>query len=77
MILLDPRHATKGHMARTIVLRIVEHDVSAVADVLDAEAPETSALIWDGLPLEGRLMHGMYSGPELFIVLPGFPALKA
>jgi hypothetical protein len=64
-------------MARTIVLRIIEHDVSAVADVLDVEAPATSALIWAGLPLEGRLMHGMYSGPELFIVLPGFPAVKA
>jgi hypothetical protein len=64
-------------MARTIVLRIVEHDVSAVADMLDAEAPTTAALIWDALPLAGRLMHGMYSGPELFIMLPGFPAVKA
>jgi hypothetical protein len=64
-------------MARTIVLRIVEHDVTAVADLLDDQAPQTTALIWDALPLEGRLMHGMYSGPELFIVLPGFPAVAA
>lgn len=64
-------------MARTIVLRIPEHDVSVVADLLDERAPQTCALIWEGLPLEGRLIHGMYSGPELFIVLPGFPALPA
>jgi hypothetical protein len=64
-------------MARTIVLRIVEHDVSAVADLLDERAPQTSALIWDALPVEGRLVHGMFSGPELFIVLPGFPAVQA
>ena len=64
-------------MARCIVLHIREQDVSAVADLLDDEAPRTCGLIWDGLPLEGRLVHGMYSGPELFIVLPGFPAVAA
>jgi Protein of unknown function (DUF3830) len=64
-------------MARTIVLRIVEAGVRAVADVLDEAAPKTAALIWDALPLEGQLVHGMYSGPELFIVLPGFPAIGA
>jgi hypothetical protein len=64
-------------MARTIVLRIVEHDVSAVADLLDEQAPETCALIWDALPVEGGLVHGMFSGPELFVVLPGFPAVTA
>jgi hypothetical protein len=62
-------------MAKTIVLRILEHDVVAVADLLDERAPATCALIWDRLPVEGRLVHGMYSGPELFIVLPGFPGV--
>jgi len=62
-------------MARTIVLRIPEHDVSVIADLQDERAPETCALIWERLPIEGRLIHGMYSGPELFIVLPGFPAV--
>lgn len=64
-------------MTRSIVLRIPEQDVGAVADLLDDEAPRTCALIWERLPLEGRLIHGMYSGPELFIVLPGFPAVVA
>jgi hypothetical protein len=62
-------------VARCIVLRIPEHDVTATADLLEAEAPHTCNLIWDRLPLEGQLVHGMYSGPELFIVLPGFPAV--
>ena len=64
-------------MARTIVLTIPEEGVSAVADLLDEAAPATCALVWDRLPVEGRLVHGMYSGPELFIVLPGFPAVAA
>jgi hypothetical protein len=64
-------------MARTIVLRIPELDVSVAADLLEAEAPRTCALIWERLPVQGRLIHGMYSGPELFIVLPGFPGIEA
>jgi hypothetical protein len=64
-------------MARSIVLRIPERDVGAVADLLDDEAPRTCELIWDRLPVEGRLVHGMYSGPELFIVLPGSPGVVA
>jgi Protein of unknown function (DUF3830) len=62
-------------MPKTIVLRIPEHDVSVTAELLEAEAPQTCALIWERLPVEGGLIHGMYSGPELFIVLPGFPAV--
>ena len=64
-------------MGRTIVLTIPEHGVSAVADLLDDAAPATCALVWERLPVEGRLVHGMYSGPELFIVLPGFPPVAA
>jgi len=54
-------------MPKTIVLRFVEDDVCAVADLLEERAPETSQMIWDHLPLEGRSVHGMFSGPELFI----------
>jgi hypothetical protein len=64
-------------MARSIVLRIPEHEVSTRADLLEEEAPRTCALVWDRLPVEGRLVHGMYSGPELFVVLPGFSAVVA
>jgi hypothetical protein len=64
-------------MARSIVLRIPEHDVSATADLFEREAPQTCGLIWDRLPFEGRLIHGMYSGPELFIVPAGLPLVTA
>ena len=64
-------------MPRSLVLSIPEQSVSVVADLLDDAAPETCDLIWEGLPIEGTLIHGMYSGPELFIVLPGFPAVVA
>jgi len=64
-------------MPRSIVLSIPEQNVSVVADLLDDAAPKTCALVWDALPVAGTLIHGMYSGPELFIVLPGFPPVEA
>ena len=54
-------------MGRQIVLTFVEEGVSAVAELLEERAPETCRAVWDALPLEGRTIHGMYSGPELFI----------
>ena len=64
-------------MARTLVFHLVEPNVSAVADLLDERAPRTCELVWQRLPLQGSLMHGMYSGPELFIMLDGFPGVGA
>ncbi len=60
-------------MGRTISLTIVEEGVTAIADLLEEQAPETCGLIWDRLPAESRMVHGMYSGPELFIVLDDPP----
>lgn len=62
-------------MPRTLTFTIVELEAMAVADLLDDRAPRTCELIWQRLPLEGRLIHGMYSGPELFIILDGFPGI--
>jgi hypothetical protein len=64
-------------MPRTIVLRFVEEDVCATADLLEERAPETTSMIWEHLPLEGRTIHGMYSGPELFIRTDHLPAVPA
>jgi Protein of unknown function (DUF3830) len=64
-------------MARTLVFTIVEADVTAVAELLDERAPRTCELVWARLPLESRLVHGMYSGPELFIMLRGCPGVGA
>jgi hypothetical protein len=62
-------------VAKTIVLRVLEENVAAVADLLEDDAPQTCDLIWARLPVESRLVHGMYSGPELFIILESFPAV--
>lgn len=64
-------------MARTLVLRFVEENVTAVADLLEERAPETCRMIWEHLPLEGRTVHGMYSGPELFIRTDHLPVVPA
>ena len=64
-------------MARTLILRFVEEDACAVADLLEDRAPNTCRLIWEHLPLEGRTVHGMWSGPELFIRSDHLPAAPA
>jgi hypothetical protein len=54
---------------RQIRLTFVDSGVSAVAELLDDEAPRTCAYVWDQLPLEHDLYHGRYSGMEAFVVL--------
>jgi hypothetical protein len=54
-------------MPRTIKLTFVEDDVSVLADLMEDRAPETCRAVWERLPLEGRTIHGMYSGPEVFL----------
>jgi hypothetical protein len=40
-----------------------------MAEMLDDEAPETCRLVWQRLPLEHKVVHGQYSGAEVFILL--------
>ena len=48
---------------------------SVRAELLDDEAPGVCQLIWDRLPIEGKTIHGMYSGAEVFVMLePPKPA---
>lgn len=54
---------------RQIRLTFVEAGASALADMLDEEAPEVCQLVWDLLPIETRAIHGMYSGAEVFALL--------
>lgn len=55
--------------ARQIRLTFTESGESVIADLLDAEAPHICEAVWQMLPLEKTLIHGMYSGPEVFMVL--------
>ena len=64
-------------MPGTIILRFVEEDVCAVAELLEERAPGTCRMLREHLPLEGRTVHGMYSGPELFIRADHLPAVPA
>jgi hypothetical protein len=62
---------------RRIRLTFVESGESALADVLNGEAPETCELLWNRLPIEAKAIHGMYSGAEVFTILPDAPASVA
>ena len=45
--------------------------VRAVVTLLEDEAPKTCKAVWNALPLEGDLHHGMLSGNESFLVMKG------
>jgi hypothetical protein len=54
---------------RYIRLTFVTGGESVLAEMLDDEAPETCRLVWQRLPLEHKVVHGQYSGAEVFILL--------
>ncbi|HXV65026.1 MAG TPA: DUF3830 family protein [Vicinamibacteria bacterium] len=56
-------------------LEFLEENVSAVAILLEREAPRTCRLILEQLPFEGELLHGIWSGPETY--LPIDPTILA
>ncbi len=54
---------------RHIRLTFVATGESAVAELLDDEAPAVCQKVWEALPLEGGLLHGQFSGAEIFLLL--------
>jgi hypothetical protein len=58
-------------------LTILPAGVSVVAELLDDEAPRTCRLVWSRLPMEEHLVHGRYSGMELFVVVDNPEAAPA
>jgi len=42
---------------------------SVLAELLDDEAPRVCQYVWSRLPVEGKVIHGMYSGAEVFLML--------
>ncbi len=54
-------------MAKRILLSFPDENVSAVAELLETQAPETCQFIWERLPVEGRTIHGKFSGNEVFV----------
>jgi hypothetical protein len=54
---------------RQIRLTYVATGESVLAELLDDEAPGVCRLVWDLLPIESKVIHGMYSGAEVFALL--------
>jgi len=42
---------------------------SVLAEMLEDEAPNVCQHVWDLLPVETKVIHGMYSGAEVFAML--------
>jgi hypothetical protein len=53
-------------MNKRVVLVFPAENVTAVAELFEREAPRTCEAIWKALPLEGELIHAMWSGPETY-----------
>jgi hypothetical protein len=52
-----------------IVFRFVDEGVGASARLLE-EAPETCRAVLGALPVSGGARHGIYSGSEIYLMLP-------
>jgi hypothetical protein len=53
-----------------IVFRFLDEGVAAPARLLREQAPETCRAVWDALPAAGLARHAIYSGSEVYLVLP-------
>jgi hypothetical protein len=54
---------------RHIKLSYVATGESVLAEMLDDEAPRVCQQLWEILPVETKVIHGMYSGAEVFAML--------
>lgn len=61
-------------MQDEIVFRFLDEQVAASAGLLREQAPETCRAVMDALPADGSARHGIYSGSEVYLVLPGLLA---
>ena len=57
-------------MQDEIVFRFVDEGIAASARLLRERAPETCRAVSDALPAAGSARHGIYSGSEVYLVLP-------
>ncbi len=56
-------------MGRRIQIRFVKEEISAEAELLEDQAPQTCQAIWDILPAHAEAKHAMISGQEIFAIL--------
>jgi hypothetical protein len=54
---------------RHLRLTFIATGETVLAEMLDDEAPNVCQHVWDLLPVETKVIHGMYSGLEVFAML--------
>ncbi|MET9200313.1 DUF3830 family protein [Gordonia sp. NPDC003585] len=57
---------------RYISVTLAKRGVSAVARLLDDQAPRTAAAVWDALPLGGQVFHGKFARNEIYTLVTAF-----
>lgn len=62
-------------MAKLIRISLERRGVSCVAELLEKEAPRTTAAVWAALPLGGDAQHAKYARNEVYTIVPRFAAL--
>ena len=54
---------------RQMRLTFLASGESVIAEMLDDEAPNVCDHVWERLPIETKVIHGMYSGLEVFAMV--------
>ena len=62
---------------RKIKFSFVRENVSALADILEEDAPNIAEAIWNALPIRTKVIHDMWSGHQLFAHLEPIIKLPA
>src|SRR2546425_5726709 len=62
---------------RMIRLSVVGTGESVLAEMLDDEAPTVCQHVWEMLPIQHKMVHGMYSGTEFYALLDKAKELPA
>jgi len=52
------------------VIAFPGEDIEARAPLLTDLAPRTCEAVWAALPVRGQARHGIYSGSEVYLILP-------
>ena len=61
---------TVDRKARRISLKLHRTGVTAVAELLEDQAPRTCRYVWDALPITTTTCHGKRSGAEIYFLIP-------
>ena len=59
-------------MSRRIQLTVLESGITAIAELFDEDAPQTSAAIWQmlAIPYDAKTIHGIFEGRKITLEPP-------